>query len=338
MSVDASNVSTPPSMPALKKESPIWEASPQGWLENIAEPTPSGPDTALSPTLLWSASRKRAKRALRNLQKQVAWLHWRRNVIHKAAEIYLGLEAKKAGCMPLAAPSETSYDRNGKLQTPAASLCSHCNTSFQFHSLMTIAFSGATWWTFEYCKCLSNTLPLSIIQSGYFPGSPVMPQVAFHFDVLSLYSALHVVSYTPIASFHAALFAMLRENSYEFTHNDPFLQLFSEVITWFQALRDSVEVETEREFLLPTSPAAPDAPLCRSALVESAAFTHVAPAHNGDPSVTAPHGVMTVNHSIPTSIGTSPDLPLMQRKSIPPCEMPAMFWRLDVGQFSQRIS
>ncbi|KAF8337552.1 uncharacterized protein EI90DRAFT_3119000 [Cantharellus anzutake] len=310
MSADASNVSTPPSTPALKKESPIWEASPQGWLENIAEPTPSGPDTALSPTLLRSASRKWAKRALRNLQKQVAWLHWRHDVIHKVVEIYLGLEAKKAGRVPLAAPSETLYDRNGKLQTPAASLCSHCNTSFQFHSLMTIAFSGATWQTFKYCKCPSNTLPLSIIQSGYFPGSPVTPQVAFHFDVLSLYSALHVDSYTPIASFHAALFAMLQENGYEFTHNIRSICCI-EAITWFQALRDSVEVETEREFLLPTSPAAPDAPLCRSALVESTAFTHVAPAHNGDPSVTASHGVMTVNHGIPTSIGTSPDLPLM---------------------------
>ncbi|KAF8342173.1 uncharacterized protein EI90DRAFT_3011697 [Cantharellus anzutake] len=144
MSADASNVSTPPSMPALKKESPIWEASPQGWLENIAEPTPSGPDTALSPALLRSASRKRAKRALRNPQKQVAWLHWHRNVIHKAVEIYLGLEAKKAGHVPLATPSETLYDRNGKLQTPAASLCSHCNTSFQFHSLMMIAFSASS--------------------------------------------------------------------------------------------------------------------------------------------------------------------------------------------------
>jgi hypothetical protein len=139
MSADASNVSTPPSTPALKKESPIWEASPQGWLENIAEPTLSNPDIT-SP--LRSASQKRAKRALRNPQKQAAWLHWRRDIIPKAVEIYLELEAKKAGRMPLATPSETLFDRRGRLQTPAASLCSHCNTSPRFHSLMTIAFSG----------------------------------------------------------------------------------------------------------------------------------------------------------------------------------------------------
>jgi hypothetical protein len=59
-----------------------------------------------------------------------------------------------------------------------------------------------------------------------------MPQVAFHFDVLSLYSALHVNSYTPIGSFHAALFAMLRENSYEFTHNVRFICYLSGVGTF----------------------------------------------------------------------------------------------------------
>jgi hypothetical protein len=120
----------------------MWEASPHGWLENIAEPTLSNPDTASSPTPLRSASQKRKKRALRNPQKQAAWLHWRRDIIHKAVEIYLDLEAKKAGGVPLATPSETSFDRNGKLQTPTASLCSHCNASLRFHSLMTIAFSG----------------------------------------------------------------------------------------------------------------------------------------------------------------------------------------------------
>ncbi|KAF8317533.1 uncharacterized protein EI90DRAFT_3133789 [Cantharellus anzutake] len=138
-----------------------------------------------------------------------------------------------------------------------------------------------------------------------------MPQVAFHFDVLSLYSALHVDLYTPAASFHAALFAMLQENGYKFTHNDPFLQSFSEAITWFQALCDLVEVEMEREFLHPSSPAVPDAPLCHSALAESAGSIHAAPAHNGDPSVAMSHGMVSVDHGIPTFTEMSQDLPLM---------------------------
>ncbi|KAF8314831.1 uncharacterized protein EI90DRAFT_414488 [Cantharellus anzutake] len=63
-----------------------------------------------------------------------------------------------------------------------------------------------------------------------------------------------------------ALFGILQENGYGFPVNEPFLGPFSEVVTWFKALRDVVEVETEREFLLPTGPVELDAPLCLDAL------------------------------------------------------------------------
>ncbi|KAF8325669.1 uncharacterized protein EI90DRAFT_3128580 [Cantharellus anzutake] len=138
---------------------------------------------------------------------------------------------------------------------------------------MTITSSSAVQRTFEYCECPSNTLPLSTIQSGYFPGSPVIPQVAFHFDILSLYLALNVSSSTPIASFHAALFGILQENGYGFPVNEFFLGPFSEAVTWFKALWDVVEVETEREFLLPTGPAELDAPLCLDTLHKSVGLT-----------------------------------------------------------------
>ncbi|KAF8318046.1 uncharacterized protein EI90DRAFT_3133538 [Cantharellus anzutake] len=104
---------------------------------------------------------------------------------------------------------------------------------------------------------------------------------------------------------------MLQENGYEFTHNDPFLQSFSEVITWFQALRDLVDVEMEREFLHPSSPAVPDAPLWRSTLAKSARSIHTVPAHNGDPLVATSHGMVSVDYGIPTFTKTSQDLPSM---------------------------
>ncbi len=76
--------------------------------------------------------------------------------------------------------------------------------------------SDATWWNFSYCECKHNTLPLNIISQGFFPGSPVIPQVAFHFDLLILYESLNTATLMAVELFQTAVFQVLKENGYEF--------------------------------------------------------------------------------------------------------------------------
>lgn len=68
----------------------------------------------------------------------------------------------------------------------------------------------------SYCKCVHSSLVLNIIKHGFFPGSPVLPRVAFHFDLLVLYDALNTATSTAIDPFRNALFQSLKENGFNF--------------------------------------------------------------------------------------------------------------------------
>ena len=181
-------------------------------------------------------------------EKCSAWDHWWNDILLLVLEIYLEVEANRAARWPPLLPPISGVEDN-HLVGNSQMTCAKCQMLIEVHSIVAIQLSSmcwslflfhycswlalgadAEWWSISYCKCLHGSLSLNIISLRFFPGSPVLPHVAFHFDLLVLYDTLNTAMSTAIKLFRNAFFQSLKENRYDFPSQVCFIAV--KVLAW----------------------------------------------------------------------------------------------------------